>query len=290
MKLTRNKSILSIAIFSIGLLTNTAIARDISHTLTLTDPSKPAEIDIELMVGSILVEGYKGNEVIIEGSVKPAKEDDHVRAVVRTYTYGEEEKKNKVKPSTKGLKKITNTMLNLEIEEDDNEIQIESHSRTQHVDLRLKVPFNANLELGLHSGESIVVKNVHGEIEIEAVRAPITATGIKGPIVAEGSRSDLKVIFDEFNTEKPSSLTVHRGNIDITLPKKASADVQVKSYEGDLYSGLDAEFKVVDQVNKSKNSKKQKIVLGGAMSAKINGGKQKVLLNTYRGDVYIRSN
>jgi len=290
MKLSKTKSILSIAVVSIGLLANSAMARDISHTLTLTDPSKPAEIDIELMVGSILIEGYKGNEVVIEGSVKPAKQDDNARTVVRTYTHGDEDKKPKEKPSTKGLKKISNITLNLEIEEDDNEIQIESHSRRQHVDLRLKVPFNSNLELGLNSGDKITVKNVHGEIEIEANRVPITATGIKGPIVAEGSRSDLKIVFDEFNTEKPSSLTVHRGNIDITLPKKASADVQVKSYEGDLYSGLDAEFKVVDQVNKSKNSKKQKIVLGGAMSAKINGGKQKVLLNTYRGDVYVRSN
>lgn len=289
MKFIKTKSMIAIAALSVGLFSNAVLAREISHTLTLTDPTKPAIVDIELMVGSIVVEGYKGKDVVIQGSVKPAKESDEVRTVVRTYTHGEDEKP-RVKPSTKGLKKINNMTLNLEIEEDDNEIEIESHSRKQHVDLRLKVPFNSNLELGLHRGERILVKNVHGEIEIESARAPITATGIRGPIVAEGSRSDLKIVFDQFNTEKPSSLTVHRGNIDITLPKKASADIQVKSYEGDLYSGLDAEFEVVDQVKKAKKSKKQKIVLGGAMAAKINGGKQKVLLNTYRGDVYVRSN
>ncbi|MCW8876320.1 MAG: DUF4097 domain-containing protein [Kangiellaceae bacterium] len=285
------KGLKLVTLLAAMLVPNQLMAKEVIHQLKLSDPSKPAKVDISLMVGNVIVEGYSGNEVEIradkiEGQSKKNKKGS---SYVYSYRTSDKDSDKKTKPSIKGLKKVANSSLKLEIEEEDNEVQIESHNSRDMIALKLRVPKNSSLEISVHRGDDITINNVHGEIEVEAGGVPITALGIKGPIVAESARSDLKVVFAEFNTEKPSSLTVHRGNIDITLPKNASAEVQVKSYDGDLYSGLPAEFKSIDQVEKQESGKKQQIVIGGAMSAKVNGGKQKLLLNTYRGDVFVRN-
>ena len=275
------------AIFTVATFAGGVEAREISHTLKLSEPNKPAVIDIDIMQGDISVRGYKGKDVVIKGKVTALSNKDKETKIVYQYN-GDESDEKREKPSVKGLKKISNQSINLEIEEEDNEVSIESPSSRHNIELEIMVPFTSKLEISLNRGKEINIENVHGEIEVEAARAAITAKGIRGPIVAESGRNDVVVEFETFNTEKPSSISVHRGSLDVTLPKKASAEIQVKSYEGDLYSGIDSEFKSIDQVEKGKSSNKQQIVLGGVMAATMNGGKQKIKLNTYRGDVIVR--
>lgn len=266
--------------------------RNVNHSLELSDPSQPAMIDISLMNGKIRVEGYKGKKVEISATVKDLKKikSNHWDEKVAHEVEKEMSKHgSKTKPSIKGLKRVQKTNVNIEIEEYRNKVSIESHNIKDSIELVLKVPFNSSLELGVNRGEGIQINNVHGNIELESVLGPIIVKGVRGSIVAESSRSDMTIIFDEFNLAKPSSLTVHRGNIDVTLPKKASALIDVKNYEGEIYSGIDAVFKNNDKVEKGKSKGHQQITIGGSMQAKMNAGKQKLLLNTYRGDMFIRS-
>ena len=266
--------------------------KKVSHSLTLTNPDKAARLEVSLMHGKITVEGYKGKSIEIEAVVRElSKETDefwHERIDVRVDTGRRDETPPK-KPSIKGLKKVEKTMVNLDIEERNNRVSIESHARRQDIELVLRVPFNTNVELELNRGNGIFVNNVHGSIEIESAAGPLSAKGVRGSIVAESSSSNITVIYDTFNLEKPSSLTVHRGNIDVTIPKKSSAQIEVKNYEGEIYSGLDTPFQSVDKIEKGKDGKRQQISIGGTMQAKVNGGKQKLLLNTYRGDIFVRT-
>ena len=78
------------------------------------------------------------------------------------------------------------------------------------------------------------------------------------------------------------------GNVDITLAKKVAANVNVQTYQGEIFSGLDKDFVVIDEIKKNKKGKKQKIVLGGIMQAKVNGGGQALSLTSYSGNLYIR--
>ena len=65
--------------------------------------------------------------------------------------------------------------------------------------------------------------------------------------------------------------------------------IEVKNYEGEIYSGIAANFESVDKVEKDSERGHQQIIIGGTMQANFNGGKQKLLLNTYRGDVFVRN-
>ncbi len=55
-----------------------------------------------------------------------------------------------------------------------------------------------------------------------------------------------------------------------------------------MFSGLDKDFVVIDEIKKSKKGKKQEIVLGGVMQAKVNGGGQALSLTSYSGNLYVR--
>jgi hypothetical protein len=78
------------------------------------------------------------------------------------------------------------------------------------------------------------------------------------------------------------------GNVDITLAKTVAANVNVQTYQGEVFSGLDKDFVIVDEVKKNKKGRKQKVVLGGIMQAKVNGGGQVLSLTSYSGNLYIR--
>jgi len=266
--------------------------RKVTHNLELSDPNKPALIEVSLMQGKVNVEGYKGKTVEIVATVRELSQvrSSNLEDVISAEIVKSLEREEKIaRPSIKGLKKVKKTNVNVNIEERNNKVSIESHSSRQNIELSLRVPFNSNLELAVNKGKGIFVNNVYGNIEIESARGPISAKGVKGSIVAESARSDLTVVFDEFNLKKPSSLTVHRGNIDVTLPKKASVNIEVKNYEGEIYSGLNTKFESIDKVEKGSSRGHQQITIGGSMQAKVNGGKQKLLLNTFRGDMFIRN-
>ena len=63
----------------------------------------------------------------------------------------------------------------------------------------------------------------------------------------------------------------------------------MQSYKGEILSGLATEFVVSEDVQRKNKGGKQKIVIGGMMSAEVNGGGQAITLATYNGNVYVRS-
>jgi len=67
-----------------------------------------------------------------------------------------------------------------------------------------------------------------------------------------------------------------------------AANVNVQTYQGEIFSGLDKDFVDVDEIKKNNKGHKQKIVLGGIMQSKVNGGGQVLSLISYSGNLYIR--
>lgn len=260
------------------------------RSFSLSEPNKLANIEVMLMNGSISVEGYKGNSIKVLARVKSldkvSEEDEITESKVKS------KKSSKVikDDPRKGLTKVSNTGMQLEIEKSGNSISIGTMNKKQYVELSLKVPFNSDLELQLHRGGDINVNAVQGSLDIQNLRGAIKASGIVGPIVAESVRKDVVVVFKSFNTEKPSSLNAHRGNVDISVPKKSKVKIEIKSYQGEIYSGIEPKFESIDNVEEGDtNSNHNVTIIGGAMAASLNGGTQKLMINTFRGDVFVRS-
>ncbi|NQZ83627.1 MAG: hypothetical protein HRT52_21725 [Colwellia sp.] len=260
-----------------------ANAAEKSYSLPLSNPGDPVSIDLEVYRGSITLIGYKGDSIEISAKTSTfSGKDNDLKRVKNGMN------KNKSSRSTKGLKSVKSQGMRLEIEEKNNIVKISSEVSNQHVDLVIKVPQRSSLEVELYKGGDINIDNINGGLELEAYQGMIIAKNISGPIVAETAKTDIVVSFSDFSKVSPSSLTSHMGNIDITLTKKIAANINVQTYQGEIFSGLDKDFAIVDEIKKNKKGQKQKIVLGGVMQAKVNGGGQTLSLISYGGSLYIR--
>jgi len=280
------KNKLSLSLLFLAILTgNTQVASaaEKSFSLPLSKPGEPVSIDVEIYRGSITVVGYKGDtiEISAKSSVYSGKDKDLKRVKAKM-------NKNNSSRSTKGLKSVKRSSMRLEIEENNNDVEISSEVSNQHVDLVIKVPQRSSIDVELYKGGDINIDGISGSLELEAYDGMINAKNISGPIVAETARTDIVVSFSGFAKTSPSSLTSHLGNVDITLAKKVAANVNVQTYQGEVFSGLDKDFTAVDEIKKNKKGKKQQIVLGGVMQAKVNGGGQALSLTSYSGNLYIR--
>jgi len=282
----KNKLSVILPLTLVAMLTGSmqvANAAEKNYSLPLSKPGEPVSIEVEVYRGSITIVGYKGDtiEISAKTSVFAGKDKDlkKVRAKLN---------KNNSSRSTEGLKSVKKASMRLEIEEKNNEVEIISEVSNQHVDLVIKVPQRSLVEVELYKGGDINIDGISGGLELEAYEGMITATNISGPIVAETVRTDIVVSFSDFVKTSPSSLTSHMGNVDITLAKKVAANVNVQTYQGEVFSGLDKDFVIVDEVKKNKKGRKQKVVLGGIMQAKVNGGGQVLSLTSYSGNLYIR--
>jgi hypothetical protein len=261
-----------------------ANAAEKNYSLALSKPGEPVSIEIEVYRGSVTLVGYKGDTIEINAktSVFSGKDDDLKKVKSPINSTNDQARSNK------GLKSVKSQSMRLEIEEDNNDVEISSEFSNQHVDLVIKVPQRSLIEVELHKGGDINIDGISGSLELEAYGGMIEAKNISGPIVAETGRTDIVVNFSDFDKSSPSSLTSHMGNVDITLAKKVAANVNVQTYQGEIFSGLDKDFVVIDEIKKNKKGKKQKIVLGGIMQAKVNGGGQALSLTSYSGNLYVR--
>ena len=156
------------------------------------------------------------------------------------------------------------------------------------VELTVRVPVRSDISVDVYAGGAINISNITGALELSTHRAAINAIDIDGPIVAESWGQDIVVIFSKYDNEYPSSMTSHQGNIDITIPEKSTkATLYAQSYQGEILSGLDAEFIPSDEIKKT-TGKGQRVSVGGGMMAKLNGGEQKMSAQTFSGNIYIR--
>jgi hypothetical protein len=268
-------------------VTSTAMAKD--YSLKLSDPSKPAQIEISIMSGSITVQGYKGKTVEISSAVQARSADKHGElSHVEVISRGGENNVSANKRSTAGLKMVTDQSAQINVSERRNKVEIASSSRNKRVNLTIKVPYDTSLNLSVHRGGDIKVSNVTGALELSNHKGAIYAKGVVGPIVAETHKQDIEVSFKSLNQTTPSSLTSHKGNIDISVSDAFKAKVQVQTYKGEIYSGLAVNFKAEDDVSHRGQGSSQEVTIGGLMTAKVNGGGQKLLINTYKGNIYVR--
>lgn len=282
-----NKLTLLLTSMLLPALMQSAHALERTYSLPLSKPGEPATLVAEIHTGAIFVEGYDGAEVKVSAKIEEFHDSDDHKAHRQNDNY---RRVNKSKErSSEGLKSVKNNMMQLSIEEDDNEIDISSEYSTQKVVLHIQVPKSTSLDIELYQGGDVEIKDIAGAIEVSAFKGGINAKGVSGPMVAETHSTDIVVSFDNLAQENPTSLTTHSGNIDISVSKNTSAKINVQNYKGEILSGLATEFVVSEDAKRVNKGGKQKIVIGGMMSAEVNGGGQDITLATYNGNVYVRS-
>jgi len=239
----------------------------------LSNPAKPARVEIDVLNGSITVKGYQGKDVIVEATPRE-------KALVERKT-----------EDSRGLRRLTLGTSGLTVEEENNVVSVEVESLGRYYDLSLQVPVNTSLELGLTNGGDIIVDNVAGEIDAENTNGAIVLTNISGTALAETTNGGIKASFVKIDPDRPMAWSTTNGDIDITLPADTKATLRMKSEMGDVFSDFDVALKPVQEKTEKdarKEGGKYRITFERGVIGAINGGGPEFKFYTFNGSIYLR--
>lgn len=153
-------------------------------------------------------------------------------------------------------------------------------------EFELRVPEGVRLELRTVTDGEIRVDGVRGDFDISNVNGGIEMHGlggsgrirtVNGPIVAgfvasPGARSEFTTV---------------NGNVDVTFPSDLSADLQLKTQFGELWSDFDVQSLPMEPMVRKTKGGKTVIKRGGTVVRVADGG-PRLSFETLNGDVLIR--
>ncbi|MFO7865545.1 MAG: hypothetical protein R6V02_01860 [Candidatus Aminicenantes bacterium] len=261
------------AVFTPGFARENSVDR---ATVPFSNPSQPGTVKVQVYRGSITVQGYDGQEVIIEAGLRTMRTAPRDR-----------------NPKAEGMTLLRANTTGLTIMEEDNVMTVGTLSLHQSVDISLQVPRRTSLKLKAFQGGDIVVENVAGEIEANNHGGSLLMSGIAGSVVAHIFNGEVKIVFTGITPDKPMSFTTFNGDIDVTLPANVKTDVMIKSVRGDIYS--DFKIKLNPLLEKSERAmgirsavRRPRIPTGEYLTGTINGGGPVYQFESFTGDIFIR--
>ncbi len=186
-----------------------------------------------------------------------------------------------------GLRRIANSAMDVEISEEDNVVEIDG-GHSGRSDFVIQVPSSFNLEISTHHNGEVEVSNVTGEIEVDCHHGGISFRDIGGSVVADTHHGGITANFLSVDGDKPMAFSTYHGDVDITFPAGTSFNAKVKSVRGDIYTDFDVDMQLQQPQDKTTDSGRREIKIGGWMYGQVGTGGQEYMFNTYHGDVIMR--
>lgn len=241
-------------------------------TVSLSAPSKPGSLAVELVHGSIHVTGYGGKDVVIDAVARSSKHPSTSPS------------------SAAGLKRISAAnSLNLTAEEKNNRVEITTESWKSPVDLIIQVPRNFSLKVSTVNDGDITIDNVVGELEVTNTNGNITLSQVAGSAVANTVNGNLKATFTGIAAGAPMAFSTLNGKVDVTLPANASAALKMKSDRGEVYSDFDVALtKGQPKVTRTSQNGLNRLSTDDWTYGKINNGGAELTMKTFNGDIFLR--
>jgi DUF4097 and DUF4098 domain-containing protein YvlB len=238
-------------------------------SVALSDPARPALVKAGLISGGITVKAYDGKEVIVEARVRN-------RESAR---------------SDSGPKRLSISTTGLTVEEENNQVNINTESFARAIDLFISVPVHTSLNLRAVNDGDIVVTGVDGEFDIDDINGSVTLNNIAGSAVAHALNGRLLVTFTRVN-QKPMAFSSLNGDIDVTFPADLKATVSLRSDRGDVFSDFDVQMQASASQPIVEDSRgrggKYRVKIDKTVRGTINGGGPELQFTNFNGQIYIR--
>lgn len=247
-----------------------ALAQDTQkETIQFSNPSAPHKLNVELMTGTVMVKGYDGRDVMIEYSTSGIPNYRRGRAP---------------EPPPPGMHRIGGSRA-LDISESNNTVTIKS-SFPINGDFNIQVPADTSVTVKTFTGRAIAIDNISGEIEANNMNGGVTVTNASGPVVAHSMNGKVTVSLNRFPADKDMSFSTFNGDVDVTLPADAKANLKMRADNGDIYTDFDVKLDAQSPVTVTRG-KPRKLKEDGMQSGTINGGGPEIQLTTFNGRILI---
>lgn len=177
-----------------------------------------------------------------------------------------------------GASGVDNTNVGFNVAQVGNNLIVENIRKNQEATIYL--PKSQNVSVTNSWGGRITISGFSGEVEANSnLNGELVLENLSGPVTAYSLNHGIKVSFDDVNQNAPIVLSTTNGEIDVTIPSSAKADLELSTWNGDIYSNFDIATPNKDGL-KSISSKNIK----GA----INGGGTNLRLKSTNGNIYLR--
>lgn len=213
--------------------------------------------------GDLPLEGYSGNEIVITSTGGDFAPPERAKGLKPIYPGGND-----------------NSGLGLNVEKNGSEITVTCILPiTRQADYKLRVPENISVQIesGCERGTDITVTGMKSEIEIKNCQG-IKITNCSGPLVLSTIAGDIEIDYGKAIPEEPVSVSAISGEVNMVMPSKTAANLELKTTTGSFYSDFDFTM--------PKNNMKR--VGGAEVEYALNGGGKKISITTVAGNVYIR--
>jgi len=238
--------------------------------VTLSDPSRPAHVKVSLVNGGITVKAYDGKQVIVDARTRN-RENSRDEG---------------------GPKRLAISSTGLTIEEENNEVSINTESYARTIDLTITVPAHTSLKLRAINDGDIVVTGVDGEIDVDDINGAVDLKDVSGSVVAHALNGHVRANFVRVTPQKAMAFSSLNGDIDVTFPADLKANVSIRSDRGDVFSDFDVQLRAtasspVVEDNRGKGGK-YRVKIDKTVHGTINGGGPEIQFTNFQGQIYIR--
>lgn len=276
----------------------------------LSDPSRPAVVEVGLVMGSIeIVAGEPGRVVILASSRENDRADRRDRAARRLSVppappappaapvpppprpprAWREDDEDEPRADRSGMRRIPNVSVGLEVEESDNRVEIGAASWMRPVDLRVEVPKASSIEASTVNDGDLVVRGLSGEISLSNTNGEIRISDVTGPVSASTVNGAITVSFGATMAKAAMAFSTLNGDVDLTLPGGAAVDILLRSDNGEIYSDFDVDLAPrTSRVEEDRSEGRYRIAIARELAGKIGGGGPELFLKTFNGDILLR--
>jgi hypothetical protein len=222
------------------------------------------KVTIMLDAPNLKIEGYNGNEVIVQTTAKIEAPPERAKGLRPLYNSA-----------------VDNTGIGLSVTSENGVVRIEKASR-KNMPYTIRVPQKVAIlyeQINWGSGD-VTVQNVEGDLEIRTKNGDINLMNVTGPIVANTTNGEVKVVYSALNQNKPTAISTISGAIDVTLPASTKANFKLSSINGEMYTDFD--------LGTTKKDGMTRMGGGHTINGTTNGGGVDLQLKTISSDIYIR--
>jgi len=259
-----------------------------------SNPAGAMKVIVDIKTGSIKVKGTARKDILVKYSgdkdesdeQEEKEESDRRRDRVRVNVNVDEGSGSKNKS---GLKKISGGTMSLEASEYQNTVKVTSENWGSKMVVEVEVPSTIDMKIKTYNDGDLDVSGVTGVVELINYNGSITATGISGTVVAETYNGDIKIAYDKLTPDTPLSYANYNGDIDLTFPAALKASFKMKTKQGEIYSGFDAQVKKGSPITKTESKTGvYKVQIDDWVKIDVNGGGPEITIQSYNGDIYLR--
>jgi len=241
-------------------------------------------VGIYNLFGSVKVEGYSGNKVLMEIDETISAEDQ------QTVELGKKEFKLEFEQKPDSI--ITYISEPWDTRPHEHHRYRHDHDNIEYrvkLEFVVKVPYNVDLDASTVNEGDLYVKNVYGTLKINNVNGKIDIVNAKGTTRAHTVNGGVTVNYLAIPPDASSYYTIN-GELKVTYPSTLAADVSFKSMNGQFYTDFQNVEVMPSKVTRSenKNGSGTTYKLSSLSDIRFGAGGKQFKFETLNGNVYIK--